>query len=220
METIVIRLGGSVISENGVNVPLVKEFKELVTRYLDRYRFIIVCGGGKICRLINEGARQLGVVSNEEFDRIGIRATMLNAEMIRAVFGELAYKEIVFNYNKTVQFDKVLVCSGWLPGHSSDFGGVMFGKRFKAKTLVHLTDVPYIYDKGPKKFPDAKSFKQLMVANYISIVGSTFSPGMNVPFDPVAAQQAQKALKIVIMSGLKNLEALLSGAAFEGTTLD
>ena len=60
------------------------------------------------------------------------------------------------------------------------------------KTVINLSNVEQVYDKDPKKFPDAKPIKKLTWAGMREIVGDKWSPGMNAPFDPIAAQKAQE----------------------------
>ena len=89
LKTIVLSLGGSVIVPEEVDVPFVSMFKRVVLG-LEHMRFVIICGGGRICRKYQNAAREMGVASKRDLDWIGIRATRLNAELIRAGFGSEA----------------------------------------------------------------------------------------------------------------------------------
>jgi len=54
------------------------------------------------------------------------------------------------------------------------------------------------------------------------LVGNRWSPGLNAPFDPVAAKKsAELGLEVVIMNGknMKNLENYLAGKKFKGTII-
>ena len=54
------------------------------------------------------------------------------------------------------------------------------------------------------------------------MVGNTWDPGMNVPFDPVASRMAhQSKMKVALLNGnnIKNLDALLSEKKFIGTVI-
>ncbi|RLE41944.1 UMP kinase [Candidatus Woesearchaeota archaeon] len=219
-EVVVIKLGGSVIVSESIKVKFLNRFKLMLEGFLYKYRFVIVCGGGSLCRTYQEGARLLNVHSEEDLDKIGVRSTMLNAELVRAMFGEYAHREICYNHFRRVRFKDVLVCSGWRPGHSSDFGAVMFGRKYRSKLLINLTDVPYVYDKDPKRFTDAKPFGKIKIEDYLRLIDSKFSPGMNVPFDPVAAKMVPKNMQIVVVKELENVEKLLNGEPFDGTILE
>jgi uridylate kinase len=54
------------------------------------------------------------------------------------------------------------------------------------------------------------------------IVGKTWSPGMNAPFDPIASQLAQtNGVKVIVCNGykLENLDNILEGREFFGTRI-
>ena len=53
-KTVIIALGGSIIcpQPGKINIKFLKKFKKLILKYLKRgFRFIIVTGGGKVCRV-------------------------------------------------------------------------------------------------------------------------------------------------------------------------
>jgi uridylate kinase len=217
--TVVISLGGSLIVKDKLDLAFLKSFRELVTSFLFKYRFIIVCGGGKLCRTYQTAARLLNVREDRELDRLGVKITELNAELVRSIFSEAAHKEVVQNYFKKVRFAEVLVGAGWQPGHSTDYGAVMFARRYHAKMLINLTDVPYIFDDDPKKHPDAKPLETVKVKQYLNIVGRIFKPGMNAPFDPEAAKVIPPKLKVCVLKPLAEAEKLLNGQDFSGSVL-
>ena len=49
-EIIIISVGGSLIFPEEIDVSWIKEFKKVVEKNLGKYRFVFICGGGKICR--------------------------------------------------------------------------------------------------------------------------------------------------------------------------
>jgi ubiquinone/menaquinone biosynthesis C-methylase UbiE len=55
-----------------------------------------------------------------------------------------------------------------------------------------------------------------------SLIGTEWSPGINAPFDPIAAKLAKKLdLTVIVANGksFKNLENILDGNAFKGTVI-
>lgn len=51
MKTIIIKLGGSLVVPNEIDVSLLKEFRRIIEDYTKKgFRFGIVVGGGKTCR--------------------------------------------------------------------------------------------------------------------------------------------------------------------------
>ncbi len=115
----------------------------------------------------------------------------------------------------------MLIASGWLPGCSTDYDAVLLAKNLGVKELVNMSNVSYVYDKDPRKHKDAKKIEKIKWKDYLKLVGDKWKAGMNVPFDPVAAKEAQKSgIKVMIISGdLKNFENLLGGRKFKGTLI-
>jgi len=56
---------------------------------------------------------------------------------------------------------------------------------------------------------------------FINIVGTEWKAGLNAPFDPIAAKEAQSSgiKAIIIGKRLNNLENLLDGKNFNGTVI-
>ena len=72
-KTIVISLGGSVIVPKEIDTDFLKEFKELITSYLDRYRFILVTGGGNTCRDYQQAAKSISEIDSETLESYAIK---------------------------------------------------------------------------------------------------------------------------------------------------
>jgi len=118
--------------------------------------------------------------------------------------------------------EKILVAAGWKPGWSTDYDAVEIAVKFGAKTVINLSNITYAYDSDPKENPDAKPLKRVGWKQFRGIVGDTWMPGLNKPFDPVASRIAQKHdLNVVIMDGknIDNLHSYLQGEDFVGTVI-
>ncbi len=77
-----------------------------------------------------------------------------------------------------------------------------------------------VYSQDPKKFPDATPIKKATWQEFRELVGDKWIPGMNAPFDPIAAKNSQElGLTTVILNGknLTNLQNYLEGKEFVGT---
>lgn len=223
-KTFVLSLGGSLIVPDEVDSGFLKKFINLISERVKKGdRFIIVCGGGGVNRKYNNAAKKIKQLSNEELDWIGIHATRYNANFLRILFGELAYKDIVTNPYKKIETDKpVIIGSGYEPGWSSDYDAVYLAKTHGIKNMANLSNIDYAYDKDPKEFSDAKKIKAISWADFRLIVGDKWEPRMNKPFDPIASREAQKlGLEVVILNGKKlaNLEKYLNGEKFNGTII-
>lgn len=186
-------------------------------------RVIIIAGGGSVCRKYNAAATRLARVSNVELDRIGIRATKLNAEFLRVLFGKAAHSEVLENPDVRVHTSKkILIGSGWKPGWSSDMAAVHFAKTYGAKTVTNVSNVATVYDRDPKRYRAARPLSDITWDHYLSLIPHTWSAGLSTPFDPVASRRAKKLkLSVAILHGLRlrDLEKALSGVAFRGTMI-
>lgn len=224
-KTVIISLGGSLIVPDEINVPFLKKFRQLMVQFVKNgNRAIIVCGGGKVCRRYNQAAGKINSrVSPMDLDWMGIATTRLNAELVRSIFGSLAYDRVLPDPRKKVSTSKrILIGAGFVPGSSSDKDAIMLARTFKAKVVINLTNIDHVYTKNPKKFKDAKPIINTDWPAFRKIVGYTWNPGANVPFDPVAARLAQQLrLKVVIVNGRKlaNLQQVLQEKTFSGTTI-
>jgi uridylate kinase len=220
METVVLSLGGSLIHTGEINLPFLKGFKDLILK--QEKKFIIITGGGKVCRQYIEASKLLSDAPNRAHDWIGIRSTALNAELVRSMFYDLTLDTIQPDYTKKVRFKKILVGCGYVPGTSTDFDAVMYAKNYGAKTVINLSNIEYVYDKDPNKFPDAKRIDKISWKDFRKIVGDKWKAGSNFPFDPIASKKAsQLKLKVIILRGddIANLEACLDGKPFKGTVI-
>lgn len=207
-----------------VDRKFLKAFVSLIKKYCRRgERFIIITGGGSIARSFQEAAKSLGVRNQEDLDWIGIQPTRLNAELLRSVFGVLAHPGVLVDPRKKhVWKESILVGAGWRPGRSTDYAAVVAAKVFRAKMVINLSDIDYVYDRDPKKYKSAKKLTDISWQEFKKIVGSKWVPGANLPFDPVASALAQRQkVRVIIMNGRKlgELEKAIKNQKFRGTTI-
>jgi uridylate kinase len=221
-EVIVLSLGGSVIVPDSVDSNFLKNFRKLVIKNLKRYKFIIITGGGKTCRNYQKAANSITKLKSEDLDWLGIHVTWLNADLVRTIFKDVAYKCFIINPNKKVKFDNVLIAAGWKPGWSTDYDAVLLAKNYKAKTVINMTNVEYLHDKDPRKYKNAKKIEKIDWKNFRKIVGDKWTPGLNTPFDPIATKLAQKLkLKLILVGkNMNNFENFLKGKKFKGSVVE
>jgi uridylate kinase len=221
---VIISLGGSLINPGRVDFGFLKKFQKLIKASAGRgTRFILITGGGALCREYQQALKKVSRPSDQQLDWLGIYSTRLNAQLVRLMFGGLAHPQVVEDPNKIVNFkQKILIAGGWMPGRSTDDDAVRLAKIYKAGTIINLSNIDYVYTKDPRKFKDAKKIENLPWNSFRKLVGSKWDPGKNAPFDPTAAKLAQKiGLKVIIANGknLGNLAAILAGKKFKGTVI-
>jgi len=222
MDTVILSLGGSIICPERVDTAYIKKFRDFILNY-DK-RFIIICGGGKICREYQDAAREIAGITDTASDWIGIASTRLNAELVRAVFGDYAYNRVYGDPEEYIDTDKkIIIGAGYLPGHSSDMDAVLLAKTFGAKVVVNLSNIDQAYTDDPKKNPGAKPIDKITWDEFQDIVGTEWVPGKSAPFDPMASMKAKElGLKIIIMNGhdLDNLSSCIDGGEYKGSTIE
>lgn len=222
----IIALGGSIIfpASGGINIEFLKKFRELILNHLKQgKKFIIVAGGGNICRIYQKAASKIVNINNKDLDWLGIYSTHLNAHFLRTIFFKKAYPVIIDNFKKPIKGNPCLIiASGWQPGSSTDFSAIRLAQRFKVNSVIIASNISYVYEKDPAKYKKAKKFTKIKWQDYRKLITNNWKPGISTPVDPIAAKFAQKLkFKTVFLKGidLKNLDNYLKDKKFKGTIL-
>lgn len=228
-ETIVLKLGGSLLVPNGgLDVNYIKKFYTFIRSQIAEKsrRFFILVGGGLLSRHYRDaGAEITGQeLTSEDLDWLGIHATRLNAHLFRTIFRDFAHPVIINDYEYIQKPDKpIVIAAGWKPGWSTDYDAVILAQDYKIKTIVKMSNADHVYDKDPKKYNDAKPFDKISWQDYRSMFIDKWIPGTHTPFDPIAAKLASEDnIKVIYLDGknLQNVEKALEGGKFEGTVIE
>ena len=230
--TKILSVGGSIIVPEKPDTTFLSEFVSMCISWLKsdkNNRLILVAGGGAPARVYqnayNEVAEKTGLGAQaNSADWIGIMATRINAQLLKACFGDYCKNDVVYNpTSENLAFDgQVLVASGWKPGFSTDTDAVYLGEKFDGKTIVNLSNIEKVYTDDPRKNPDAKPLDTITWTDFRKMVGDEWTPGKNCPFDPIASKKAQKLGMTVICAGGKNIaniKAILEDKEYIGTTI-
>ena len=230
--TKILSVGGSIIAPDKPDSEFLSKFVAMCSKWLDSdksNRLILVAGGGAPARVYQNGYKEVcektgGAYDANAADWIGIMATRINAQLLKASFGAYCKNDVVYNPTlDDLTFDgQVLVASGWKPGFSTDTDAVYLGEKFDAKTIVNLSNIEKVYTDDPRKNPDAKPLDTISWADFRKMVGDEWTPGKNCPFDPIASKKASELGMKVICAGGKNIEniqAILNGQEYFGTTI-
>lgn len=223
---IIISFGGSLVVPNGgIDSQYLSQFNKFIREKIAKgWRFFIVVGGGTLARhYIDAGKNVEGELSDWDLDWLGIHSTRLNAHLIRTIFRDIAHPRIIHDYEKKIENLKepLVVAAGWKPGFSTDYCAVILGRDYNANIIINMSNIATVYDKDPNKFSDAKPLHNLTWEEFEKLVGSKWSPGSNLPFDPVASKLS-KELKMhvyVVGKSLDNLDKILAGRDFLGTVI-
>ena len=230
MSTKVLSVGGSIVAPEYPDTDFVSNFVSMVKDYLSKNpddRLILVVGGGGPARIYQKAFREVtGTAESDGTDAadwIGIMATRLNAQFVKACFGDLCKEAVVTDPTVAKDFTgRILLAAGWKPGFSTDNDAVLLAEKFGADTVVNLSNIEKVYTDDPRKNPEAKPLDEISWADFRKMVGDEWVPGKNCPFDPIASKKAQEMGLVVICAGGKNIEntrAILEGKAYTGTTI-
>ncbi len=240
--TKVISVGGSIIAPDQPDAGFLRDFVNMLGRWLadnDNGELILIAGGGGPARAYQKAYRDgvepfiaAGTLipftsakdKNDAADWLGIMATRLNAELLRACFGKLAPFPVVTDPTKAPEnwHGRVLVAAGWKPGFSSDNDAVLLAEKYGADTVINLSNIEKVYTDDPKKNPNAKPLDHVSWADFRKMVGDTWEPGKNTPFDPIASKKAEAlGLTVICASGrdIENTRLILDGGNFKGTVI-
>lgn len=225
----VLSVGGSIVAPDKPDSEFLKEFAALVRTWLGKNaerKLILVVGGGGPARAYQNAYKSVNEDKSakaDEADWIGIMATRLNAQLLRAIFADLCNEPVVYDPTQCSDFSgQVLVAAGWKPGFSTDTDAVYLAERFGAKTVVNLSNIEKVYTDDPRKNPDAKPLDTISWADFRKMVGDEWVPGKNCPFDPIASKRAEAAgIKVICAGGknIQNIQNILNDESFIGTTI-
>lgn len=224
----IISLGGSIVVPDDIDTHFLGDFLALLKDHLAAARedrLVLIVGGGGPARRYQAAYQTISQENTleEDLDWIGIMATRLNAELIRAALGRLCLDPVVTDPTADISFrGRVLVAAGWKPGFSTDFDAVMLAERFGGRVVVNLSNIEQVYTADPKKDPAARPLDSLSWEDFSKLVGEDWKPGSNLPFDPVATKRARElGFKVIAAGGrdLENIGKILRGEEFFGTLI-
>lgn len=227
IETIVMSVGGSLIVPDAIDNKFLlslKKFIETETTYNGRH-FIIIAGGGRTARNYQEAASNVTNLSNEDLDWLGLHATRLNGHLLLTIFRDLAYRVMVTNPDDVLDIpknEKLIIAAGYRPGASTDLRAVQIANLVGSKKVINLSNIDYVYTEDPKNNPNAKKLENITWEEFRKIIPKEWGPGLNSPFDPVAAKEAQlKDIEVASLNGsdLNSLRNYLDGKEFIGTRI-
>lgn len=219
-------IGGSlVVPKGGIDTNFLKNLNSFVRAQVQMgRRFLLIVGGGGTARTYRDAGKEvIGTLSDEDLDWLGIHATRLNAHLIRTIFQDIAHPRIVENYDyKLIDWvEPIAIGAGWKPGWSTDYDAVIMARDYGSDLIINMSNIDGIYDKDPKTHPEAVMQHDMTWDQLEKIIGTKWSPGLNAPFDPIAAQLAKKlGFTAIVANGedFQNLEKIVNGEdGFKGT---
>jgi uridylate kinase len=208
---ILLKLSGEALAgtrEFGLDADTLKFIAGEVRSILDLgIEVAIVVGGGNIFRGIQGSAKGM---DRSTGDYMGMLATTINALAMQdalerdgidtRVQSAIRMEQVVEPYirRRAIRhFEKgrvVIFASGTgNPYFSTDTAAALRAMEIEAEVLIKATKVDGVYDKDPKKFPDAKKYDEL---TYIDVLNQ----GLNVMDSTATSLCMDNKLPIVVLN--------------------
>jgi len=236
----IIKIGGSIINPDGRYD--LAAIRELISLVQNKEKYIFVVGGGKLCRKIQEAVRPLLMNALEDVatanDTLGIAVTQINARHVLQQFkkklGKEVHPEILLDPTWKIQSKaRIFFIGGWKPGHSTDKDMMMLAQTYQAARVIKVSNFEMVKDVHPLELnglPETEKLKRLVRAAELpqltwkqlkDLVGTTWMPGLNTPFDPRAVELGYTLRKkVALYIGKKEeLGKMLQGQKFRGTVV-
>ncbi len=206
---ITLSLGGSVINPGNINSKFLEDFSIAIRELVHKYKFMIVCGGGKVAREYIKGLPN-GLTEGER-DYMGIAATWLNAQLLTYYFkGHCSpvLPSTVKKLTEHLQTYDIGISGGFLTAIKTDEDAAILADLYGSPILVNVTNVDGIYDKDPKQYSDAKKYSELTYNQFYEIVSPlSLNAGSNAPFTLIAAKICERTnIRIIVLE--KNVDKI------------
>jgi len=225
--TFILSLGGSlVVPDNNIDTRFLSSLNQFIRRQIseNNRRFFITVGGGFMMRKFRDAAKSIhGKIVDADLDWLGVHTTRLNAQLIRIIFQDIADLRVIKHYEIILKITKpVAIAAGWKPGWSTDYCAITLCHDYGIHQVINMTNIDQVYDKDPNKYSDAKPMVDMTWKKYCALAGDKWTPGLNLPFDPIASKLARDmgvTVKILNGRNLDNVAAALDDKKFHGTTI-
>ncbi|MEM0506576.1 MAG: UMP kinase [Thermosphaera sp.] len=196
MDVLVLKITGKAFDDGP---ELLGKYVSVLRTLSEKYRVVVVTGGGRMARNYIEMARRIGVSSNYWLDMIGISVSRINALFLIASLEGKAYPKPIespIELLSAITSHKILVGGGLIPGQSTASVAVELAEALGVKKIYYFSATDYVYDKDPAKYPDAKPFKEIAGSRLKEILMQKQLPGEYALID-------EKALDLALRSGIE-----------------
>ncbi len=225
-KVIVLSLGGSLIVPDEIDYIYLRKFKEVLKKHSKKYKFVIVCGGGKTARRYIKGISHV-TKDLHLIGLAGISVTRMNARYMSYFFGyeqEYGSPESIKQLDSMLKNKDIVFCGAlsYKTGSTTDTQAAEIAKQYNS-SLVNLTDVDGLFAKDPKKFKDAKLISQISWREFHKIACAIkFHPGQHFVLDQNASELIMKnKIKVIILGkDLNQLDNYLRSKNFKGTVIE
>ena len=136
---------------------------------------------------------------------------------------EIGIPHTLETLEKYLKKEDIIFCGAleYKPNQTSDSTAAEIARHFKTE-FINLTNVQGLHDKNPFEHKNAKFIPKITWKDFEKMANKKkFSPGQHFVLDQTAAEiiRKHKITTYIMGSSLKELENLLKGKKFKGTTI-
>ncbi len=224
-KVVVLSLGGSLIAPNEIDLKFLREFKKTILKNTKKFKFVVICGGGSIARKYIAPLREIGTAHNLQ-GLMGISITRINARFMNYFFKidpEKGIPSSIKDIKKHLKKQDIIFTGGLIykTESTTDSNAAEIAKYFKTE-FINLTNVSGLYNKNPEENKDAKLIPEISWEDFNKIaIKIKFKPGQHFVLDQTASEiiLKNKIPTYILGKSMKNLNNLLNGRKFKGTTI-
>jgi len=210
----VVKISGSVFDEAGAENRII-ELASVFERYVqDGNSLALVVGGGKRSRELIELGRKLGA-TEDVLDEIGIDVTRINAKLLMSCMKD-SYPKVITDLREADiawSIKKIPVAGGLSPGHSTNAVAALLAEHLRADLFINSTKAGGIFDRDPKKYPDARLMEMVDVEKLKKIIKGSSEAGTYELLDEVSIGiiERSKIRTLVTGTGTTEIKKALYG---------
>ena len=233
---IIIKYGGSIVNPDGkYSDAAIDRLVSIIEENSDE-TFCLVIGGGKLARFLQDASQpffeQAQIPENQmnaDRDEIGIATTKINARYLQsrlsAIFaGQLCPTLLINPFVAPTDGYRIYLATGYAPGNSTDYITIQLAATLGAHRVIKISDFPVVLDIKALEFDKTKlgEYAPLPTMTWekmLDLVGDRWLAGGNYPLDPKGAVLGSR-IKIKLLIGqYSQLEKMIAGEDFVGTTV-
>ena len=201
-----------------VNTELMSKYTDVVRKLKEQnHEVAVVVGGGSLAREFISIAKNLGLNMQAQ-DEIAISVSRLFAQLFLKKLGNLACAKVALTLDDAatcLSDGKIVVMGGLKPGITTDAVAALVAERVDGELLVKGTDQDGIFNKDPRKYPDAVKLDRLSFDDLQGVFSeSLHKAGMHQIVDPEAVKVLKrKRVRLIVVNGFKpeNILAAVQG---------
>ncbi len=204
---IVVRIGGSVVA-NPINTTLIGKYAEVIKQIRQQgHEIVVILGGGALARQFIGLAKELELDMNAQ-DEVAISCSRLFAQLFLKRLGDIAANKVAVTPDEAAAClaeGKIAVMGGLRPGITTDTVATLVAEKIAAEMLLKGSDQNGVYDKDPRKHPDAVKLDHLTFDELAAVFGqNTHEAGIHQIIDPEAVKVLRRShVKTVVVSGFE-----------------